>query len=65
MSRPLEEELENLLESIDSKNLTEEQITGKDGLLKLPTKKIIDTSMAAEMDRHPGYSNHAPAGKGA
>lgn len=58
-----EEELEKLLESIDFKNLTAEQITGKDGLLKLLTKKIIEKSMAAEMDQHLGYSKHNPAGK--
>ena len=56
-----EEELEKLLRSIDFKNLTAEQITGKDGLLKLLTKKIIEKSMSAEMDL--GYSKHNPAGQ--
>lgn len=58
-----EEELEKLLEGIDFKNLTAEQITGKEGLLKLLTKKIVEKAMSAEMDHHLGYSKHSPAGK--
>jgi hypothetical protein len=42
-----EEELEKLLEGIDFKNLTAEQITGKEGLLKLLTKKIVEKAMSA------------------
>jgi len=58
-----EEELEKLLDGIDFKNLTAEQITGKDGLIKLLTKKIVEKAMSAEMDQHLGYSKHDPAGK--
>ena len=58
-----EEELEKLLENIDFKSLTAEQITGKDGILKLLTKKIIEKAMSAELDHHLGYSKHNPAGK--
>lgn len=58
-----EEELEKLLEGIDFKNLSAEQITGNEGLLKLLTKKIVEKAMSAEMDHHLGYSKHSPAGK--
>ena len=50
-----EEELEKLLEGIDFKNLSAEQITGNEGLLKLLTKKIVEKAMSAEMDHHLGY----------
>ena len=58
-----EEELEKLLEGIDFKNLTTEQITGEKGLLKLLTKRIIEKAMSVEMDEHLGYGKHDPAGK--
>lgn len=58
-----EEELEKLLEGIDFKNLSAEQITGNEGLLKLLTKKIVEKAMSAEMDHLLGYSKHNPAGK--
>lgn len=58
-----EEELEKLLEGIDFKNLTAEQITGENGLLKILTKRIVEKAMAAEMDEHLGYAKHDPAGR--
>ena len=58
-----EEELEKLLEGIDFKNLTTEQITREKGLLKILTKRIVEKAMAAEMDHHLGYVKHDPAGR--
>lgn len=58
-----EEEVDRLLEGIDFKNLTAEQITGRDGLLKLLTKKIIEKAMEAELGYHLGYSKHDPVGR--
>jgi len=57
-----EEELEKLLDGIDFKNLTPEMITGKNGLLKILTKRIIEKAMSAAMDEHLGYAKHNPAG---
>ena len=56
-----EKELEKLLNSLDFKNLTPEQITGEAGLLKLFNKKIIERAMGSEMDQHLGYVKHDPA----
>jgi putative transposase len=58
-----EEQIEKLLEGIDFKNLTAEQITGEDGLLKILTKRIVEKAMNAEMDQHLGYVKYDPAGK--
>jgi len=58
-----EQDLEKLLEGIDFENLTAEQITGKDGILKLLNKKIIEKAMTAEMDYHLGYAKYDPDGK--
>ena len=58
-----ENDLEKLLEGIDFKNLTAEQITGQDGLLKLLSKKIIEKAMGSEMDQHLGYAKHDASGR--
>lgn len=58
-----EEDLEKLIDGIDFKNLTPEQITGENGLLKLLTKRIIQKAMNTEMDQHLGYTKHDPAGR--
>lgn len=57
------EEIEKLLEGIDFKALTADQITGENGLLKVLTKRIIEKAMLAEMNQHLGYNKHDPAGK--
>ncbi|MBN2403918.1 MAG: IS256 family transposase [Spirochaetes bacterium] len=58
-----EEDIEKLLEGIDFKNLTAEQLTGKNGLLKVLTKRLVEKAMTSEMDQHLGYPKHDPAGK--
>ena len=58
-----EQDIEKLLEGIDFKNLTAEQISGEDGLLKLLTKRIIQKAMNTEMDHHLGYEKHDSIGR--
>ena len=58
-----EQDIEKLLEGIDFKNLTAEQISGEDGLLKLITKWIIQKAMNTEMDHHLGYEKHDSIGR--
>jgi putative transposase len=55
-----EEEIEKLLAGIDFKNLTAEEITGPNGLLKLFTKRVLEKAMNAEMTNHLGYEKHHP-----
>ena len=50
--------IEKLLETVDFKNLSPEQITGKDGLIKQLTKRIVETAMNAEMNEHLGYDKY-------
>jgi hypothetical protein len=52
-----EKELENLLDSIDSMNLSP---NGENGLLKLSDKEIIEPAKGAEMDQYLGYVKHEP-----
>lgn len=57
------EQLEEILGEIDFKNLTPEQITGENGLLKQLTKRVIEKAMEAEMTDHLGYEKHDTASK--
>jgi putative transposase len=57
------EAIEKLLDGIDFKNLTTEQIAGPDGLLKQLTKRLVEKAMNAEMTDHLGYEKHDVAEK--
>ena len=59
-----EEEIEKILSGIDFRNLTTEEITGPNGLLKQFTKRLLEQAMNAEMTNHLGYEKHqAESGK--
>jgi putative transposase len=53
-----EEKIEELLDGIDFKNLTTEEISGPNGLLKQLTKRIIEKAMNTEMSNHLGYEKY-------
>ena len=53
-----EEEIDRLLSGIDFKNLTTEEITGPDGLIKTLIKRVVEQAMNAEMTNHLGYEKH-------
>lgn len=57
MAKP-KDQIEKLLEEIDFKSLTTEEITGPDGLIKLLTKRVVETAMEAEMNDHLGYEKN-------
>ena len=50
--------IEKLLEEVDFKNLSPDQITGKNGLIKQLTKRIVEKAMNAEMEQHLGYEKY-------
>lgn len=50
-----DEKVENFLKDIDFKNLTPEQISGPNGILKQLTKRILESALNAEMTNHLGY----------
>lgn len=52
------EEIDRLLSGIDFKNLTTEEITGPDGLIKTLIKRVVEQAMNAEMTNHLGYEKH-------
>lgn len=52
------DQIDKLLDGIDFKNLSAEEITGPDGLLKLFSKRVIEKAMEAEMEDHLGYEKY-------
>jgi transposase-like protein len=55
--------IEQLLKEIDFKNLTTEEISGPNGLLKMFTKRILETALNAEMTDQLGYEKHQSKGQ--
>ena len=41
-----------------------EDLTGKDGILKQLTARLVERALQAEMSEHLGYEKHDPKGRG-
>jgi putative transposase len=53
-----DEIIEKILNEVDFKHVSPEEITGKNGLLKQLTKRMLEKAMNAELDEHLGYEKH-------
>lgn len=56
------EMVEKLLDQIDFHGLTQDDVLGKDGLIKALTKRVLERALEAEMDHHLGYEKHSNVG---
>ena len=54
--------LDQILDTIDFRGLTQDEIAGKDGLIKQLTGKILQRALDAEMTEHLGYEKNSNAG---
>ncbi|AEF80082.1 IS256 family transposase [Leadbettera azotonutricia] len=54
--------IDQILDQIDLKGMTQEEILGQEGLLKHLTGKLLSRVMNAEMDEHLGYEKNSNAG---
>jgi transposase-like protein len=54
--------LDQMLDTIDFKGLTQDEVLGQDGLVKQLTGKILKRALEAEMTEHLGYEKHSNAG---
>lgn len=59
---PKNEMVEKLLDQIDFHGLSQEEVLGKDGLIKALTKRVLERALEAEMDHHLGYEKHSNVG---
>jgi transposase-like protein len=54
--------LDQILDTIDFKGLTQDEVVGHDGLIKQLTGKILQRALEAEMTEHLGYEKNSAAG---
>jgi len=54
--------LDQILDTIDFRGLTQDEVAGKDGLIKQLTGKILQRALDAEMTEHLGYERNSNAG---
>jgi transposase-like protein len=51
--------IDQLLDNIDFKGLTQDEVVGQDGLIKQLTGRILQRALEAEMTGHPGYEKNS------
>jgi transposase-like protein len=54
--------LDQILDTIDFRGLTQDEVAGKDGLIKQLTGKILQRALDAEMTEHLGYEKNSNDG---
>jgi transposase-like protein len=54
--------IDQLLDNINFKGLTQDEVVGQDGLIKQLTGRILQRALEAEMTEHLGYKKHSNAG---
>jgi transposase-like protein len=54
--------LDQILDTIDFRGLTQDEVAGKDGLIKQLTGKILQRALDAEMTEHLGYEKNSSEG---
>jgi len=53
---------DRLLDNIDFRGLTQDEVVGKGGLMKQLTSRILQRALEAEMTEHLGYEKNSNAG---
>jgi transposase-like protein len=54
--------IDQLLDNIDFKGLTQDEVVGQDGLIKQLTGRILQRALEAEMTEHLGYEKNSNSG---
>jgi len=54
--------LDQILDTINFKGLTQDEVVGQDGLIKQLTGRILQRALEAEMTEHLGYEKNSNAG---
>jgi len=55
---------DELLDQLLANYTKPDDLTGKDGILKQLTARLVERAMPAEMTEHLGYERHDPKGRG-
>jgi putative transposase len=64
MSKPQSSIPDELIDQLLADYKTPEDLTGKDGILKQLTARLVERALQAEMSDHLGYEKHEPKGRG-
>ncbi len=51
--------IDQMLDAIDIRGLTQDQVEGQEGLIKQQTGRILQRALEAEMTEHLGYEKNA------
>src|SRR5215475_11063955 len=54
--------IDQMLDTINFRGLTQDAVVGQDGLIKQLTGRILQRALEAEMTEHLGYEKHSSAG---
>jgi transposase-like protein len=54
--------IDQMLDTIDFRGLTQDEVVGRDGLIKRLTGRILQRALEAEMTEHLGYQKNSNAG---
>ena len=54
--------IDQMLDTIYFKGLTQDEVVGQDGLIKQLTRRILQRALEPEMTEHFGYEKHSNAG---
>jgi transposase-like protein len=54
--------IDQILDTIDFRGLTQDEVGGQDGIIKQLTGRILQRALEAEMTEHLGYEKHSNAG---
>lgn len=61
-NKPEKDAIDQIVDQLDLQGVTQEELFGEDGLVKMLTAKILNKALEAEMDVHLGYPKHSSAG---
>ena len=54
--------IDNIVDQLDLRGVTQDELFGKDGLVKALTSRILGKALQAEMDNHLGYQKNDSSG---
>ena len=62
-TKPQKDVLDQMIDQIDLHGMTQEELLGREGLVKQLTSRLLNKALESEMDQHLGYNKHAAKGK--
>lgn len=61
-NKPEKDAIDQIVDQLDLQGVTQEELFGEGGLVKMLTAKILNKALDAEMDVHLGYPKHSSSG---